>query len=74
MFENIFANKLKYDPRLCDTASLKILSFEIVQELNDQDSSDPQSPLHLQTLIFNFFCNTMILLAVEMFSTTMFYN
>lgn len=74
MFENIFANKLIYDPTLRDTVSLKILSFEIMKEFNDQDFSDPESPPHFWTVIFNFFFNTIILLAIEMLSTTMFYN
>lgn len=43
MFKKIFACKLKYDPGLQDVTSLKTLSFEIVQELSDQDFSDPQS-------------------------------
>lgn len=54
MFENIFANKLKYDPTLSDTVSLKILSFEIVKEFNDQHFSDPESPPHFWS-DFQFF-------------------
>lgn len=77
MFKNIFSYKLKCDPGLDDITSLKTLPFEIVQEFNDQDFSDPQSALKLWTVIFLFlffFFNVMILLAIELFSTAMFYN
>lgn len=74
MFKNIFAYKLKYDPGL-DVTSLKTLSFEIVQELNDQDFSDIQSlPCSFGWRFSSFFFNVMISLAIELLSTTMFYN